>query len=80
MAEDLRTLLYKTHVENEGWGKWVQEGRVSGTTGQGLRIEAIRIQGVDSYRVHVENIGWMPWVKEDEIAGTVGEGKRIEAI
>ena len=80
MAENLRTLLYKTHVENEGWGKWVQEGRLSGTTGKGLRIEAIRIQGVNGYRVHVENIGWMPWVKEDEIAGTVGEGKRIEAI
>jgi N-acetylmuramoyl-L-alanine amidase len=74
------TLLYKVHVENKGWGAWVQEGRLAGTVGQGLRIEAIRIQGVKRYRVHVENIGWMDWVQEDEIAGTVGQGLRIEAI
>lgn len=74
------TLLYQVHIENEGWSAWVQEGRLAGTAGQGLRIEAIRIQCVARYRVHVENIGWMDWVQEDEIAGTVGRGLRIEAI
>lgn len=74
------TLLYQVHIENEGWSAWVQEGRLAGTVGQGLRIEAIRTQGVARYRVHVENIGWMDWVQEDEIAGTVGRGLRIEAI
>lgn len=75
-----KTLLYKVHSKNIGWGEWVQEGRLAGTIGKGLRIEAIRIQGVKRYRVHVQNIGWMEWVAEDEIAGTIGKGLQIEAI
>ena len=76
----MTALLYKVHVQDKGWMDWVQEGRLAGTIGESLRIEAIRIQGVDSYRVHVEGIGWMPWVKEDEVAGTEKKGLRIEAI
>ncbi|HCF38031.1 MAG TPA: hypothetical protein DER56_02990, partial [Thermosipho africanus] len=26
-----KTLLYKVHVENQGWGDWVQESRYAGT-------------------------------------------------
>lgn len=75
-----KTLLYKVHVENQGWGDWVQESRYAGTVGKSLRLEAIRIQGVDRYRAFVENIGWMDWVEEDEVAGTEGKGLRLEAI
>lgn len=78
--ESVKALLYKVHIQNKGWGPFVQEGRLAGTTGEGLQIEAIRIQGADRYRVHVEGIGWMEWVGEDQVAGTTGKGLRIEAI
>lgn len=75
-----KTLLYKVHSENIGWSEWVQEGRLAGTVGKGLRIEAVQIQGVERYRVHIKNKGWMDWVGENEVAGTTGEGLQIEAI
>lgn len=73
-------IKYKVHVQNKGWSEWVEEGRRAGTFGEGLRLEAIIVEGVDSYRVHVQDKGWTDWVKAGEVSGTVGEGKRIEAI
>lgn len=70
----------KVHIQNKGWSDWYEEGRRAGTSGEGLRLEAIIIEGVDSYRVHVQDKGWSDLVKAGEVAGTVGEGKRIEAI
>lgn len=78
MAE--QTLRCKVHIENQGWSDWFGEGRFTGTTGKGLRLEAIIIEGVDEYRVHIENIGWSKFVKSGEVAGTTGKGLRIEAI
>ena len=77
MAE---SLLYAVHIQNKGWGQWVQEGRLAGTVGENLRIEAIQIKGVKRYRVHIQDKGWSEWVNEGEVAGTIGEGLRIEAI
>ncbi|KDA48841.1 hypothetical protein L965_249 [Leuconostoc pseudomesenteroides PS12] len=60
-------ISYSTHVQNEGWQKNVENGAVSGTTGQRLRLEAIKIQvanlnktypGGVTYSTHVQNIGW----------------------
>ena len=73
-------IKYKVHVQDKGWSDWYEEGRRAGTSGEGLRLEAIIIEGVDSYQVHVQDKGWSDWVKAGEVAGTVGEGKRIEAI
>jgi len=73
-------LQYKVHIQNIGWTDWLQEGRFAGTTGQGLRIEAIIIEGVDEYRVHIQDQGWSDLVKSGETAGTTGQGLRIEAI
>lgn len=73
-------MRYKVHIQNKGWSDWVEEGRRAGTSGEGLRLEAIVIEGVDEYQVHIQDKGWSGWVKGGEIAGTVGEGKRIEAI
>lgn len=70
----------KVHIQNKGWSDWVEEGRRAGTSGESLRLEAIIIEGVDSYRVHIQDKGWSEWVKAGEVAGAVGEGKRIEAI
>ena len=37
-------ILYRTHIQDKGWGAWVKNGAVSGTTGQKLRMEAIQIK------------------------------------
>ena len=61
---------------------------MSGTTGEALRLEAIKIQltGADAdqfdvyYRVHAQNVGWMDWAINGTEAGTAGFGNRLEAI
>ncbi|MCR3759863.1 glucosaminidase domain-containing protein [Clostridium felsineum] len=82
-------IQYSSHVQNIGWQQPVQDGNISGTTGQDLRIEALKISltnesvvpGVAiNYQVHVQNIGWMPLVQANAIAGTTGQALRIEAI
>ncbi|ERK30019.1 Ig domain-containing protein [Clostridium intestinale] len=80
----------QAHVQDRGWMGWQHNGVMVGTTGQGLRMEAIQIRLKApytndknlhiQYRVHVQNKGWMPWVKDGGTAGTVGEALRIEAI
>lgn len=37
-------LLYRTHIEKQGWGKWCNAGQYSGTKGKGLRMEAVEIK------------------------------------
>ncbi len=79
---------YQVHVQNIGWQNWVKNGEIAGTTGQSLRVEAIRIKLNGEvakrydvfYRTHVQNIGWQNWVKNGEIAGTTGQSLRVEAI
>jgi uncharacterized protein YjdB len=66
----------------------VENGALSGTTGESLRLEAIKIEltGADAdlfdvnYQVHVQNVGWMDWAQNGEIAGTEGLGYRMEGI
>ena len=77
----------QVHVEDYGWMKWVDQGGILGTTGQGRRMEAIRIELVDapkgmgiSYRVFVGGKGWLPWAADGQPLGTTGAGTRIEAI
>ena len=83
------SVLYKSHVQDEGWQEYVKDGELSGTTGKERRVEAIQIELGNSseisgasikYQVHAQDYGWMDWKKDGEIAGTVGEAKRIEAI
>lgn len=78
----------QVHVQNIGWMQWNET--FAGTTGKGLRIEAIKIRFKSQYRnqpnlhvqyrVHVENIGWMPWVRDGKLAGTTGRSLKIEAF
>lgn len=37
-------IRYKVHVQNLGWLDWKYNGQQAGTTGQGLRMEAIRVE------------------------------------
>lgn len=78
---------YSTHVQNIGWQKYYTDGETAGTTGQGKKIESIKIKGINfpegmtiKYKAHVQNIGWQDWKNSDEIAGTTGQDKRLEAI
>lgn len=79
---------YRAHVQNIGWMVWVHDGTKAGTTGQGRRMEAIRIKlGKEfnsdariTYRAHVKGEGWQNWVSNGQTAGTTGESRRMEAI
>ena len=61
-----------------------------GTTGQGLRMEAVSLHIVRSdgteptfnvqYRSHVANYGWQGLVRNDSFAGTRGGGVRMEGL
>ena len=80
-------VLYQTHIENTGWQDYVHDTEMSGTTGQALRLEAIKIKledqeypGSIEYRTHVQSLGWEEkYKKNDEVSGSL-EGKRLEAI
>lgn len=80
------TVRYKVHAQSYGWMGLRKNGAVAGTSGEGKRLEAIRVslpKGVDGgivYRVRAESYGWMGWQKNGAIAGTTGEGKRLEAV
>mgnify|MGYP004519619859 CR=1 FL=1 len=78
------SIQYKVHIENIGWTDWEKAGQVAGTEGEGKRIEAIILNGLNgldlSYRVHMENLGWSDWVSNGQVAGTTGQSRRIEAI
>ena len=82
------TVSYETHVQNIGWQGAQSNGAVAGTTGQSLRLEAIKINlnndGADlgiQYRTHIQNIGWESgWHNSGEISGTTGRSLRLEAV
>ncbi len=66
----------------------VSDGALSGTVGQGKRVEAIRINLTGTvanqydiyYQVHCQDVGWMGWAKNGEKAGTAGYSRRLEGI
>lgn len=92
MAEVLPSVSYCTHVQNEGWQKYVSNGTMSGTEGKSYRLEGIKIkldnQGYDlglAYQTHIQNIGWEAetargWKTDDLMSGTEGLSYRLEAI
>jgi hypothetical protein len=78
---------YSAHVENIGWRPFVENGATAGTTGQALRLEALRIalEGAPpgasiKYRLHVQNKGWQNWAADGAVAGTTGQSLRAEAV
>lgn len=80
-------IKYRTHVQYKGWQDWKMGPNMAGTSGEGLRLEAIQInasnlpKGVTlKYQTHIQNIGWQEWKTNGEIAGTSGKGLRLEGI
>lgn len=74
------------HVEGRGWLNPVGQNGVAGTTGQSLRVEALKaswqgaIPGGIEISSHVEGVGWQDWAKGGSISGTVGKSRRVEAV
>lgn len=81
-----KMIKYQTHVQNIGWQGEKADGDMSGTTGQSLRLEAIKIQlssSIDGgivYKTHVQDYGWQNFVANGQASGTSGQAKRLEAI
>lgn len=81
-----KMIKYQTHVQNIGWQGEKADGEMSGTTGQSLRLEAIKIQLSSStdggivYKTHVQDYGWQNFVSNGQVSGTSGQAKRLEAI
>ncbi len=80
---------YSVHVQKNGWEKeYLANDELSGTVGQALRLEAIRIRLTGDiankydvyYRVQAQKFGWMGWAKNDEKSGTEGYAYRLEGI
>ncbi|MDO9492916.1 hypothetical protein [Acetobacterium sp.] len=83
-------VTYRTHIENDGWAQgWMNDGKLSGSEGKGLRLEGIEIEltgdvpdglGIQ-YQTHIQNQGWAQgWVSNGQMAGTEGLSLRLEAI
>ena len=76
---------YRTYVQKKGWLPWVSNGTFSGTKGESLRMEALKIGLIDvtgtvKYRAYVQKEGWQAWKQNEAMAGTKGENKRLEAV
>lgn len=83
------TVLYYSNIQSKGWEESYTKsnGDISGTEGQSLRLETIKIKlsNMDSninirYQVHIQNIGWQEWKQNGDIAGTENQNLRLEAI
>ncbi|MDK2943233.1 MAG: hypothetical protein PWP56_2746, partial [Acetobacterium sp.] len=80
-------VYYSTHVQNVGWQAARENGEISGTVGQGLRLEGIKIlidnsevNAVIQYQTHIQNIGWQATVSNGSLSGTTGQSLRLEGI
>ncbi|MDT2754591.1 GH25 family lysozyme [Enterococcus pseudoavium] len=80
---------YQSHVQYKGWMPSVQGGQISGTVGNSLRLEAVKLKitnnplafsGNIEYQTHSQNIGWQNWKNNFNVAGTEGKGLRAEAL
>ncbi|MTD37605.1 hypothetical protein GIX45_02935 [Erwinia sp. CPCC 100877] len=78
------SIKYRLHVQSHGWLGWSSNGAVNGTTGKGLRAEAVQISASGLYRVmyrtHIQGKGWTGWSQNGQTSGTTGKALRMEAI
>lgn len=79
-------LYGNAHIQNIGWqGSLNVEKYYLGTTGRGLRMEALALAFSNNnasikYRLHVQNQGWKGWSSNGAANGTTGKGLRAEAV
>ena len=87
MKVNAATVSYSSHVAFIGWQDYVSQDEISGTEGQSLRLEALKINldnleysGGIEYSSHVAFIGWQDYVSTNELSGTQGQSLQLEAI
>ncbi|MEI8199322.1 MAG: polysaccharide deacetylase family protein [Eubacteriales bacterium] len=78
-------ISYQSYIQDNGWQENVKNGETSGTSGQALRMEAVRIglmnlSGSVEYRTHIQNIGWTDFAADGAMSGTAGQSLRMEAV
>lgn len=81
-------LWYCAHVEDLGWLVPVHDGQVAGTTGYGLRLEALMIDTRKCPELkikasaHIQDVGTVDYgyITHDTVIGTTGQRKRLEAV
>ena len=80
------SVSYASQVQKVGWQSYVKDGQTSGTTGEALRLEGIKVViegdkdlGV-KYSSKLENGDWQDYVTDGYLSGTEGQGKAIEAV
>ena len=89
----VKNISVSAHVQNIGWMNPVGSGKIAGTTGKGLNLEALKISlEVDgafsqeqvanaiSVEAHVSNVGWQAAVGNGGTAGTAGTTGRSRAV
>ncbi len=82
------SVTYNTHIQNKGWENDFskKDGQSSGTSGQSLRLEGIKIKlenadGINiKYQTHIQNVGWQSWKTNGQMSGTSGQSLRLEGI
>lgn len=82
------SLQVRSHVQDYGWQSWVGNSDVSGTTGQGKRLEALEIKALSGsatpmsicYQVRSKGIGWSNTACDGAQAGTTGQNRSIDEI
>lgn len=69
---------YRTHVQGGGWLASVRDGQWAGTRGQGLRVEALKLQPPRGVRLaaiaHVQGVGNVGYLGIDGSAPRSGTG------
>ncbi|HJF30827.1 MAG TPA: hypothetical protein K8V56_03480 [Sporosarcina psychrophila] len=81
------SVSYTTHVQKQGWQNYVFDGEMSGTSGEALRLEALKMTVSDAiysggieYRTHIQKEGWQDWKSNNQLSGTEGKALRLEAV
>ncbi|MER7796800.1 endonuclease/exonuclease/phosphatase family protein [Microbacterium sp. NPDC096154] len=86
------SIVYRVHIQKEGWQGWRQDGAFAGSRGKSQRLEGfyayltgpLADRYVLQYRAHVQRIGWQPWrnggTGAASFAGTSGQSLRMEQL
>ena len=84
--ESIDSISYSSHVSDIGWMKYVNNGEMSGTTGESRRLESFKVKlqsqlsGDVVYKSYITRRGWASEVKNDAVSGTTGLSRNLEAI
>lgn len=88
-GNDVPIVRTRGHVQSKAWMPYVNTGQITGTTGQGLRLEGMNlallnspVTGTIQANSHVQSIGWSGYktIGSSTLIGTTGKNLRMEAI